>query len=85
MERNESINEENIEKLQKDYDKLVEKSLMYKLKRWEQNLIKKLKMLFTNYKFIQEYKENIKKENEKLNKEIKKEMENLENKNYYFY
>lgn len=79
MERKESINEENIEIIQNEYEALVEKSLMYRLKRWEKNLMKKLRMLYNSYIFIKEYKEKIKKQNEELNKEIKKEMANLEN------
>lgn len=63
------------ERIKQDYEKIVEKNFYYKLKRWEINLMKKLRAFLSNFKFIIAQKEEIKKQNEQLNEEIKKENE----------
>ena len=70
--------EEILEQAQNENDKLVEKSLYYKLKRWEKNLLKIFEYIYLNFKYIKDHKEVIKKQNENLNKEIKKEMDTFE-------
>ena len=69
-----SFNENSLE----EYEALEEKNLLYKLKRWEKNLLKKLRKFFLNISLYKEHKEEINKQNIKLNEDIKKEMENLE-------
>jgi hypothetical protein len=66
------------ENLPEEYEALEEKNLLYKLKRWEKNLLKKLRKFFLNISLYKEHKEEINKQNIKLNEDIKKEMENLE-------
>jgi hypothetical protein len=66
------------ENLLEEYEALEEKNLLYKLKRWEKNLLKKLRKFFLNISLYKEHKEEINKQNIKLNEDIKKEMENLE-------
>ena len=78
MESNISKEEEKYEQIKEEYDKLVEKSLYYKLKRWEKNLMKKLRSFYLSLKYIKEYREEIKRQNEKLNEDIKKEMDSFE-------
>lgn len=69
-----SFNENSLE----EYEALEGKNLLYKLKRWEKNLLKKLRKFFLNISLYKEHKEEINKQNIKLNEDIKKEMENLE-------
>ena len=78
MENKLDKEEEILEQAQNEYDKLVEKSIYYKLKRWEKNLLKKLRYIYLSLKYIKDHKEEIKKQNENLNKEIKKEMDTFE-------
>jgi len=66
------------ENLLEEYEALEGKNLLYKLKRWEKNLLKKLRKFFLNISLYKEHKEEINKQNIKLNEDIKKEMENLE-------
>ena len=67
-----SFNENSLE----EYEALEGKNLLYKLKRWEKNLLKKLRKFFLNISLYKEHKEEINKQNIKLNEDIKKEMEN---------
>jgi hypothetical protein len=69
-----SFNENSLE----EYEALEGKNLLYKLKRWEKNLLKKLRKFFLNISLYKEHKEEINKQNIKLNEDIKKEMEKLE-------
>jgi hypothetical protein len=78
MESNISKEEEKYEQIKEEYDRMVEKSLYYKLKRWEKNLMKKLRSFYLSLKYIKEYREEIKRQNEKLNEDIKKEMDSFE-------
>lgn len=78
MEINTIIDEQDINNIQNEYDRLVEKSYLYKLKRWEKNLIKKLKTILYNFKFILDNKEEISKQNKQLNEQIKNENEIFE-------
>jgi uncharacterized protein (DUF3084 family) len=78
MENKLDKEEEILDQAENEYDKIVVKSIYYKLKRWEKNLLKKLRYIYLNLKFIKEHKEEIKKQNENLNKEIKKEMDTFE-------
>ena len=70
--------EEKFNNAKTQYENLKEKSILYKLKRWEKNLMKELKLLYLSFGFIKEYKEKIKKQNEILQKEIQKENDNFE-------
>lgn len=78
FDSNEIKDEFNAEGIQSEYNRLREKSVLYKLKRWEKNLMKKLRKLYLNITFIFEQKKEIKRQNQILNEEIKKEMDNLE-------
>jgi hypothetical protein len=78
MESNISKEEEKYEQIKEEYDRMVEKSLYYKLKRWEKNLMKKLRSFYLSLKYIKEYREEIKRQNEKHNEDIKKEMDSFE-------
>lgn len=78
MESNISKEEEKYEQIKEEYDRMVEKSLYYKLKRWEKNLMKKLRSFYLSLKYIKEYREEIKRQNERLNEDIKKEMDSFE-------
>lgn len=70
--------EEKFNNAKTQYENLKEKSILYKLKRWEKNLMKELKLLYLSFGYIKEYKEKIKKQNEILQKEIQKENDNFE-------
>ena len=70
--------ESEIEKVEKEYNKLKEKNLLYKLKRWEKILMEKLGKILYKFKLFKGYKEEIKKQDDLLNENIKKEMENFE-------
>lgn len=72
------INDQEYKSIQDEYNKLKEKSLLYKLKRWEKILLQKLGNIISHFKHFNEYKEEIKKQNDELNEKIKKEMEILE-------
>jgi hypothetical protein len=78
MESNISKEEEKYEQIKEEYDRMLEKSLYCKLKRWEKNLMKKLRSFYLSLKYIKEYREEIKRQNEKLNEDIKKEMDSFE-------
>ena len=78
FDSNEIKDEYDVDSIQSEYNRLHEKSLLYKLKRWEKKLMKKLKKLYLNITFIFEQKKEIKRQNQILNEEIKKEMDNLE-------
>ena len=78
IDSNKIKDEYDVEGIQSEYNRLHEKSLLYKLKRWEKKLMKKLKKLYLNITFIFEQKKEIKRQNQILNEEIKKEMDNLE-------
>jgi len=75
---NDNKKEEDYEKIEKEYNKLKEKKLLYKLKRWEKILLEKLGKILLKFKLIKGYKEEIKKDNDELNENIKKEMEHFE-------
>ena len=70
--------EEKSNNAKTQYEKLKEKSKLYKLKRWEKNIMKELKLLYLSFGFIKEYKEKIKKQNEILKEKIQKENDNFE-------
>ena len=57
---------------------MKEKSLLYKLKRWEKILLQQLGNIISRFKLFKDYKEEIKNQNDKLNENIKKEMEIFE-------
>lgn len=78
FDSNEIKDEYDVDSIQSEYNRLHEKSLLYKLKRWEKKLMKKLRKLYLNITFIFEQKNEIKRQNQILNEEIKKEMDNLE-------
>lgn len=78
MENKSNNEEEDLEQVENEYEELSKKSIYYKLKRWEKNLMKKLRAFILNLKYIKAHKEEIKKQNEKLNQEIKKEMDSFE-------
>jgi len=73
-----NIKEEEYKKIQVEYNKLKEKSLLYKLKRWEKILLQQLGNIISRFKLFKDYKEEIKKQNDELNENIKKEMEIFE-------
>ena len=78
FDSNEIKDEYDVDSIQSEYNRLHEKSLLYKLKRWEKKLMKQLRKLYLNITFIFEQKNEIKRQNQILNEEIKKEMDNLE-------
>ena len=78
MDNVNNIKEEEYKKIQDEYNKLKEKSLLYKLKRWEKILLQQLGNIISRFKLFKDYKEEIKKQNDELNKNIKKEMEIFE-------
>ena len=57
---------------------MKEKSLLYKLKRLEKILLQQLGNVISRFKLFKDYKEEIKKQNDELNENIKKEMEIFE-------
>ena len=75
---NDNKDESYYENIQNEYDELKEKSILYKLKRWEKNLMKKLKKMLAYFYLIKEQREEIKKQNIQLDEDIKKEMEIFE-------
>lgn len=76
--KNNNPKEEDIENIEKEYNKLKEKNLLYKLKRWEKILMEKFGKILSKFRSIKEYKEEIKMQDEELNENIKKEMEIFE-------
>ena len=76
--KNNNPKEEDIENIEKEYNKLKEKNLLYKLKRWEKILMEKFGKILSKFRSIKGYKEEIKKQDEELNENIKKEMEIFE-------
>ena len=70
--------ESEMEKIEKEYNKLKEKNLLYKLKRWEKILMEKFGKILSKFRSIKGYKEEIKMQDEELNENIKKEMEIFE-------
>jgi hypothetical protein len=78
MDNVNNIKEEEYKKIQDQYNKLKEKSLLYKLKRWEKILLQQLGNIISRFKLFKDYKEEIKKQNDELNENIKKEMEIFE-------
>ena len=71
-------NDEEYQKIENEYNKLKEKNLLYKLKRWEKILMNKLGKILDKFKLLKDYKEEIKKQNDEINENIKREMESLE-------
>ena len=71
-------NDEEYQKIENEYNKLKEKNLLYKLKRWEKILMNKLEKILHKFKLLKDYKEEIKKQNDEINENIKREMESLE-------
>ncbi len=71
-------NDEEYQKIENEYNKLKEKNLLYKLKRWEKILMNKLGKILDKFKLFKDYKEEIKKQNDEINENIKREMESLE-------
>ena len=78
MDNVNNIKEEEYKKIQDQYNKLKEKSLLYKLKRSEKILLQQLGNIISRFKLFKDYKEEIKKQNDELNENIKKEMEIFE-------
>jgi len=78
MDNVNNIKEEEYKKIQDEYNKLMEKSLLYKLKRWEKILMQQLGNIISRFKLFKDYKKEIKKQNDELNENIKKEMEIFE-------
>ena len=76
--KNNKPKEEDIENIEKEYNKLKEKNLLYKLKRWEKILMEKFGKILSKFRSIKGYKEEIKMQDEELNENIKKEMEIFE-------
>ena len=76
--KNNNPKEEDIENIEKEYNKLKEKNLLYKLKRWEKILMEKFGKILSKFRSIKGYKEEIKMQDEELNENIKKEMEIFE-------
>ena len=76
--KNNNPKEEDIENIEKEYNKLKEKNLLYKLKRWEKILMEKFGKILSKIRSIKGYKEEIKMQDEELNENIKKEMEIFE-------
>lgn len=75
---NENKEELNYENIKTEYDNLKEKSFLYKLKRWEKNLMAKLRKLLNFFSSNKDQKEEIQRQNNKLDEDIKKEMETFE-------
>ena len=73
-----NIKDEDYKSFLDEYNKLKEKSLLYKLKRWEKIMMQKLGDIISHFKLFKEHKDEIKKQNDELNENIKKEMEILE-------
>lgn len=71
-------NDEEYQKIENEYNKLKEKNLLYKLKRWEKILMNKLGKILDKFKLLKDYKEEIKKQDDEINENIKREMESLE-------
>ena len=71
-------NDEEYQKIENEYNKLKEKNLLYTLKRWEKILMNKLGKILHKFKLLKDYKEEIKKQNDEINENIKREMESLE-------
>ena len=71
-------NDEEYQKIENEYNKLKEKNLLYTLKRWEKILMNKLGKILDKFKLLKDYKEEIKKQNDEINENIKREMESLE-------
>jgi len=78
MDNINNMKEEEFKSIEEQYNKLKEKSLLYKLKRWEKILMQKLGNIISRFKLFKDYKDEIKKQNDELNENIKKEMEILE-------
>ena len=78
MDNINNMKEEEFKNIEEQYNKLKEKSLLYKLKRWEKILMQKLGNIISRFKLFKDYKDEIKKQNDELNENIKKEMEILE-------
>ena len=76
--KNNNPKEEDIENIEKEYNKLKEKNLLYKLKRWEKILMEKFGKILSKFRSIKGDKEEIKMQDEELNENIKKEMEIFE-------
>lgn len=78
MDNINNMKEEEFKSIEEQYNKLKEKSLLYKLKRWEKILMQKLGNIISRFKLFKDYKDEIKKQNDELNENIKKEMEIFE-------
>jgi len=78
MDNINNMKDEEFKSIEEQYNKLKEKSLLYKLKRWEKILMQKLGNIISRFKLFKDYKDEIKKQNDELNENIKKEMEILE-------
>ena len=78
MDNINNMKEEEFKSIEEQYNKLKEKSLLYKLKRWEKILMQKLGNIISHFKLLKDYKDEIKKQNDELNENIKKEMKIFE-------
>ena len=78
MDNINNMKEEEFKSIEEQYNKLKEKSLLYKLKRWEKILMQKLGNIISRFKLFKDYKDEIKKQNDELNENIKKEMKIFE-------
>ena len=72
MDNVNNIKEEEYKKIQDEYNKLKEKSLLYKLKRWEKILLQQLGNIISRFKLFKDYKEEIKNKMINLMKILKK-------------
>ena len=69
----------SLEEQKQILESLEAKNILYKIKRWERNLLKYLRNLFNKDNRMKEHIEIMEKQNEEFNKEIEKENNNYEN------
>ena len=70
-------NEINFCQIEEQYNSLLEKSIYSKLKRWEQKLLTKLRMIIKNNKeSLEEHKQKMNEQKKELEEAIKKEKDN---------
>ena len=55
MDNVNNIKEEEYKKIQDEYNKLKEKSLLYKLKRWEKILMQQLGNIILRFRLFKDY------------------------------
>ena len=57
MDNINNMKEEEFKSIEEQYNKLKEKSLLYKLKRWEKILMQKLGNIISRFKLLKDYKD----------------------------